>query len=115
MGAARPPLIRVPPGHERLHPDTQRLLAAPGRTAGILRRFFAPLGSLPFHDRCADEAGVIRLDLERSGRPIGPNDLLIAATARAYDLVLVTHDTREFGRIPGLRIEDWEEGGRPRR
>ncbi len=77
----------------------------------LLRRFFAPLVSLPFDDRCADEAGLIRLDLERSGRPIGPNDLLIAATARAHDLILVTHNGREFGRIPGLRVEDWEAVG----
>lgn len=74
----------------------------------LLRRFFAPLVSLPFDDRCGEEAGLIRLDLERSGRPIGPNDLLIAATARANDLVLVTHNQREFERILGLRIEDWE-------
>jgi len=74
----------------------------------LLRRFFTPFVSLPFDDRCAEEAGLIRLDLERSGRPIGPNDLLIAASARAHDLVLVTHNSREFGRIPGLRVEDWE-------
>lgn len=40
---------------------------------------------------------------------MGPNDLLIAATGRAHDLVVVTHNTREFGRIPGLMSEDWEE------
>jgi len=74
----------------------------------LLRRFFTPFVSLPFDDRCAEEAGLIRLDVERSGRPIGPNDLLIAASARAHDLVLVTHNRREFGRIPGLRVEDWE-------
>jgi len=74
----------------------------------LLRRFFMPFVSLPFDDRCAEEAGLIRLDLERSGRPIGPNDLLIAASARAHDLVLVTHNGREFGRIPGLRVDDWE-------
>jgi tRNA(fMet)-specific endonuclease VapC len=80
----------------------------------LLRRFFEPLVSLSFDDRCAEEAGLIRLDLERTGRPIGPNDLLIAATARANDCVLVTHNLREFGRIPGLRLDDWEEplGGR---
>jgi tRNA(fMet)-specific endonuclease VapC len=77
----------------------------------LLRRFFGPLISLPFDDRCAEEAGLIRLDLERSGRPIGPNDLLIAAIARAHDLVLVTHNSREFGRIPGLQLEDWETPG----
>jgi tRNA(fMet)-specific endonuclease VapC len=74
----------------------------------LLRRFFMPFVSLPFDDRCAEEAGLIRLDLVRSGRPIGPNDLLIAASARAHDLVLVTHNGREFGRIVGLRVEDWE-------
>jgi tRNA(fMet)-specific endonuclease VapC len=74
----------------------------------LLHRFFEPIVSLPFDDRCAEEAAFIRLDLERSGRPIGPNDLLIAATARARDLVLVTHNAREFGRVAGLRIEDWE-------
>ena len=77
----------------------------------LLRRFFVPFVSLPFDDRCAEEAGIIRLDLERSGRPIGPNDLLIAATTRAYDLALVTHNVREFSRIPGLRIDDWERPG----
>jgi len=80
----------------------------------LLRRFFAPFVSLPFDDRCGEEAGLIRLDLERSGRPIGPNDLLIAATARAYDLALVTHNSREFSRIPGLRIDDWEQPGSAR-
>jgi tRNA(fMet)-specific endonuclease VapC len=74
----------------------------------LLRRFFKPLGSLPFDDPCAEEAGFIRFELERSGRPIGPNDLLIAATARAHGLILVTHNRREFGRVAGLRIEDWE-------
>jgi tRNA(fMet)-specific endonuclease VapC len=75
----------------------------------LLKRFFEPLVSLPFDDRCADEAALIRLELVRTGRPIGPNDLLIAATARVHDLVLVTHNTREFSRVPGLRMEDWEE------
>jgi tRNA(fMet)-specific endonuclease VapC len=78
------------------------------RNLRLLQQFFDPFVSLPFDDRCAGEAGLIRLDLERSGRPIGPNDLLIAATARAHDLVLVSGNTREFGRVPGLRVDDWE-------
>ncbi len=85
-----------------------RKSARVGDNLRLLLRFFAPLVSLPFDDRCAEEAGLIRLDLERSGRPIGPSDLLIAATARANDLVLVTHNRREFERVPGLRIDDWE-------
>lgn len=75
----------------------------------LLKQFFAPLASLSFDDRCAEEAGLIRADLAAQGNPIGPNDLLIAATARAYDVVLVTHNTREFARITGLRLIDWEE------
>ncbi|MDC9729143.1 MAG: type II toxin-antitoxin system VapC family toxin [Methyloprofundus sp.] len=74
----------------------------------LLQRFFKPLTSLNFDDRCADEAGQIRADLAAQGKPIGPNDVLIAATARAYDAVLITHNTGEFSRVTGLRLEDWE-------
>ena len=74
----------------------------------ILKMFFSPLQSLPFDDRCADEYGLIRDDLTIQGLLIGPNDMLIAAIARAYDAILVTHNTREFSRINGLRLEDWE-------
>jgi tRNA(fMet)-specific endonuclease VapC len=51
--------------------------------------------------------GVIRAGLERSGQPIGANDLLIAAHALALDLTLVTDNGREFSRIDGLRVENW--------
>ena len=74
----------------------------------LLYKFFKPLSSLPFDDRCAEEAGQIRADLAAQGKPIGPNDLLIAATARTHDAVLVSHNIREFSRITGLRLEDWE-------
>ena len=74
----------------------------------ILKMFFSPLESLPFDDRCADEYGLIRADFAAQGRLIGPNDMLIAAVARAYDAVLVTHNTREFSRITGLSVDDWE-------
>ncbi len=75
----------------------------------LLNHFFAPLSSLPFDDRCADEYGFIRADLSAQGKIIGPNDLLIAAIARANDAVLVTHNTKEFSRITGLRLVDWQE------
>jgi tRNA(fMet)-specific endonuclease VapC len=74
----------------------------------VLKRFFAPFPSHPFADRCAEQYGLIRADLEREGRLIGPNDLMIAAIARVHDLTLVTHNTEEFGRVAGLAIEDWE-------
>ncbi|MSQ70452.1 MAG: type II toxin-antitoxin system VapC family toxin [Betaproteobacteria bacterium] len=73
-----------------------------------LEVFAAPLQSVPFDDRCAHYYGLIRADLAAQGKPIGANDLMIAAIARAHDLILVTHNTGEFGRVVGLRVEDWE-------
>ena len=73
-----------------------------------LKQFFAPLASLPFDDRCAEVYGQIRAELTAQGNLIGPNDMLIAAIARAYDVILVTHNTGEFGRIVGIRMADWE-------
>ena len=73
-----------------------------------LRLFFNDLPSLPFDDAAAEHFGEIRATLARQGKPIGPYDLQIAAIARAHGLVVVTHNTREFTRIPGLMIEDWQ-------
>jgi tRNA(fMet)-specific endonuclease VapC len=61
-----------------------------------------------FDDRAARYFGQIRANLQRQGTPIGPYDLQIAAIALANDLTLVTHNTREFARIDGLRLVDWE-------
>jgi tRNA(fMet)-specific endonuclease VapC len=72
-----------------------------------LARFLAPLASLAFDDRAAERYGVVRADLARAGTPIGPNDLLIASIAVATDATLVTNNTGEFRRVPGLRVEDW--------
>ncbi|MFU8807459.1 MAG: type II toxin-antitoxin system VapC family toxin, partial [Bradymonadaceae bacterium] len=74
----------------------------------LLRRFFLPFKSVAFDDPCADHCGRVRAELAAQGTPIGPNDLLIAATALAHDLTLVTHNIREFSRVTGLRMEDWE-------
>lgn len=74
----------------------------------LLAAFFAPLVSLPFDDACAEQYGALRASLSAAGRPIGPNDLLIAATALAHNLTLVTHNLREFSRVTGLKVEDWE-------
>lgn len=51
--------------------------------------------------------GDIRYQLARLGQPIGQNDLLIAAHARALGVILVTANTREFARVPGLAVENW--------
>ncbi len=80
----------------------------PQRSREIQDEFFRRFVVLPFDSRAAHHYGHIRADLERQGTPIGGNDLLIAATALAHGLTLVTHNTREFGRVPGLQVEDWE-------
>ncbi len=64
--------------------------------------------SLPFDDSAAAEYGKIRAHLAAQGTLIGPNDLMIASIALASGLILVTHNTREFGRVPGLKLEDWQ-------
>jgi len=81
----------------------------PERSRAEQEEFFQNIDSLPFDDDAAEEYGSIRAYLERHGTPIGPHDMLIAAIARAKGLVVVTHNAKEFSRIPGLNIEDWEE------
>jgi tRNA(fMet)-specific endonuclease VapC len=73
-----------------------------------LKRFFEPFVAFPFDDAAAGIAGDVRAGLDGLGTPIGPNDLLIAATALANGLTLVTHNLTEFGRVSGLALEDWE-------
>lgn len=73
-----------------------------------LDRFFEPFYSFPFDDSCVEVAARVRAELERAGTPISPNDLLIAAIASANGRTLVTANTREFGRVAGLKIENWE-------
>ena len=62
---------------------------------------------LDFDREAADHAARIRVHLDAQGTPIGLADLLIAATARRHGCTLVTHNTREFERVPGLLLEDW--------
>ncbi|HEU0198477.1 MAG TPA: type II toxin-antitoxin system VapC family toxin [Nevskiaceae bacterium] len=70
----------------------------------------APLHILPFDHVCADHAARIRVALEKAGTPIGPHDLLIAATALRHQGTLVTRNVREFERVAGLAIVNWHEG-----
>ena len=62
---------------------------------------------LEFDNEDARQAGVIRAHLASAGSPIGLYDVLIAGQAVARNMILVTHNTDEFRRVPGLRIEDW--------
>jgi tRNA(fMet)-specific endonuclease VapC len=63
---------------------------------------------LEFDGEDARQAGEVRAFLAAKGTPIGPYDVLIAGQALARDMILVTHNKDEFGRVPGLRIEDWQ-------
>ena len=65
------------------------------------------LPTLPWTQAAADVYGPLKMQLQSIGRPIGEMDTQIAAHALAEDLTLVTHNTRHFERIPGLRLEDW--------
>ena len=73
----------------------------------LRERLYRQFRSVPFDDAAAEVYGRIRADLAARGTPIGPNDLMIAATALANNLILVTHNTKEFSRVIGLILEDW--------
>jgi tRNA(fMet)-specific endonuclease VapC len=64
--------------------------------------------SVPFDDDAAVDCAELRAILATRGQPIGPHDLMIAAIARTRSLTLVTHNTAEFSRVPGLVVEDWQ-------
>lgn len=72
-----------------------------------VNRFCRAFESLPFDDDAAEHYGSIRAQLKREGRPIGANDLLIASTALAANVALITRNVGEFKRVPGLDVEVW--------
>ncbi len=63
---------------------------------------------LDFDKEDARQAGEIRAVLAAKGTPIGAYDVLIAGQAAARNMILVTHNTKEFGRVPSLHFEDWQ-------
>jgi len=79
----------------------------PAKARAALREFLLPLEVVTFDEAAADAYGTVRAAMEKKGRPIGPLDTLIAAHALALGTVLVTSNTREFRRVPGLSVEDW--------
>jgi tRNA(fMet)-specific endonuclease VapC len=79
----------------------------PFRNRIALAEFLAPFDIFAFDDSAALEYGRVRWDLERRGKPIGGMDLLIAAHALSIRRVLVTNNEREFGRVPGLEVQNW--------
>ncbi len=89
-------LLRLP-----LEAATPRLAA--------LTALLRPMQILAFDSECAAHAARIRANLEAAGTPIGPHDILIAATALRYQATLVTRNLREFNRIQGLDCLSWHE------
>ena len=83
--------------------------AAPQKNRRLVEQFLLPFKSISFCSQCAREYAKTRAQLENQGKLIGPNDLLIAATALAHGAVLVTNNCSEFKRVPNLEIESWAE------
>lgn len=79
----------------------------PVRNLAVVEDFCSRLEVLPYDMAAAAHYGNIRAVLEQQGTPIGVNDLYIAGQARSRGLVLVTHNLREFQRVPGLLLENW--------
>lgn len=80
---------------------------AASKTLRLVGNFLRPLNIIEFASGDAATYAGVRAKLERAGTPIGPLDTLIAAQALARKLVLVTNNGREFGRVAGLRVENW--------
>ena len=79
----------------------------PEQNRMALFMFLSGISVLPFGAEAALAYGAIRQKLQAAEQLIGGNDMLIAAHAKSLDMILVTHNTREFGRVEGLQLEDW--------
>ncbi len=79
----------------------------PSEEKAKVEHVIAPFDWVPFEGDAVEHYASIREELERMGNIIGPNDLLIAATARALGATMVTANTQEFSRVPNLAVEDW--------
>ena len=77
------------------------------RFAAQLAAILAGIEVLPFEAPADETYGVLRAQLERTGSPIGANDMLIAAQALSLGLTLVTDNERSFARVSGLKLENW--------
>lgn len=85
--------------------------AQPDRNRRDIEAFVARLRVLPYDREAAEHTGRIRAELARAGTPIGPYDQMIAGHARSRGLTVVTANTREFERVPGIAVEDWTVTG----
>ncbi len=111
LQALRPAELGVPTIVEyELRYGLQRL---PAETAeprlAALTQLLRPMQLLPFDSECAAIAARVRALLETAGKPIGPHDTLIAATALRHQATLVTRNISEFSRVPGLQCLNWHD------
>ena len=77
------------------------------RNRQALEMFLAPLTLLPFDERAAWAYGDLRAELERRGTPVGSLDTMIAAHALSLQGTLITNNSREFAKVPGLQVDNW--------
>ena len=81
--------------------------AVPESNMTVLEGFLARLKVVDYDQQAARHTGQLRAELRKRGTPIGPYDQMIVGHARSLGLTLVTHNEREFARVPGLRIVNW--------
>ena len=81
--------------------------AAKSASKALVELILSAIDTLPLEPPADRHYAVIRQALSQQGALIGPNDLLIAAHALALELTVVTANEREFGRVPGLKVENW--------
>jgi tRNA(fMet)-specific endonuclease VapC len=79
------------------------------RIEPVITSFLSSIEQIPFDFAEAEQAAQVRAVLKAQGQPIGPYDVLIAATALQHRLIMITANQREFARVPGLQTEDWRQ------
>ena len=77
------------------------------RNLADIEALAARMDVVPFDSQAAIHFGQVKAELAKSGKLIGPYDLMIAGHARSRGLILITNNLREFKRVPGLRVENW--------
>ena len=82
--------------------------ANPAQERSKVEQLLSTVWEMPFDPGAARESARVRALLEAQGKPIGPYDVLLAGQALVHSLILVTDNTREFSRVPGLTLENWK-------
>jgi tRNA(fMet)-specific endonuclease VapC len=77
------------------------------KNRNALKNFLSSFEIIPFDDKDAEVYGIIRAELERKGKPIGPYDMQLAAQALQRNYIFITNNTKEFEQIESLKLENW--------